>query len=179
VLNLPNALTLVRLGLVPVMAYFLARSDFAPALVVFLAAALTDLADGYIARRFRMTSRLGALLDPIADKLNMFVATLLLALGSLLPVWLAIAIVARDVVIVGGAVAYRAALGSLKIAPTRLSKVNTFLEFGLLILVMAIGAGWIAEGPWTGALFVVVLATVIASGAQYVWLWGRKARKAR
>lgn len=174
-LNVPNSITLIRLGLVPVVAYFLAMEAYRIALPVFLIAALSDLADGYIARRFKLTSRLGALLDPIADKLNMVVTTVLLAWLAQLPLWLAIAIVARDVLIVAGALAYRFALGPVKIAPSQLSKVNTLLEFALLLLVMAVAAGWIDGGPWMTAAFLIVFATVVASGAQYVWHWGRKA----
>jgi cardiolipin synthase len=178
-LNVPNVITLVRLGLVPVMAYYLVDKAYEIALPIFLVAALSDLADGYIARRFKLVSRLGATLDPIADKLNMLVATILLAWQMLLPIWLAIAIVTRDIVIVVGALAYRLARGRLKIAPTRLSKVNTFIEFTVLLLVMAAGAGWIETGAWIPTVFLVVFMTVVASGAQYVWLWGRKAISGR
>ena len=173
--NVPNILTGLRLALVPVMGYLVATSSYGVALVIFLIAALTDLADGYIARRFRVTSKLGAMLDPIADKLNMLVATVLLARAALLPLWLAIAIVLRDVIIVTGALAYRAARGDLKIAPTWLSKINTALEFGVLLVVMAAAAGWMVTGSWLDVAFLVVFVTVVGSGTQYVWLWGRKA----
>jgi cardiolipin synthase len=174
-LNVPNAITLARVILVPVTAYFLIVGAYGVALIVFLAAAVTDLIDGLIARTFRLTSTLGATLDPIADKLNMFVATVLLAWQGLMPIWLAIAIVARDIVIVGGALAYRLALGHVEMTPTTLSKVNTFIEFTALLLVMATAAEVIDIGAWLSAVFLLVLATVLASGAQYVWVWGRKA----
>lgn len=174
-LNVPNAITVARLILVPVTAYFLIVGAYGVALIVFLAAAVTDLIDGFIARTFRLTSTLGATLDPIADKLNMFVATVLLAWQGLMPIWLAIAIVARDIVIVGGALAYRLALGHVEMTPTTLSKVNTFIEFTALLLVMATAAEVIDIGAWLSTVFLVVLATVLASGAQYVWVWGRKA----
>ena len=119
---LTNLLTLLRIALIPVFAYFLVREDYAIALPVFAAAAATDFADGYLARRFRVASRLGAALDPFADKLNMLVATVLLAWQTLLPLWLAIAIVARDVIIVVGVVVYQMAIGRLEISPSRLSK---------------------------------------------------------
>ena len=178
-LGVPNFLTLARLVLVPVVAYFLVGQDYEIALPIFLVAALTDLADGYIARRFKLTSRLGAALDPIADKLSMLVTTVVLAWLGLMPIWLAVAIVARDVVIVVGALAYRVAIGPLEVAPTWLSKINTFLEFAVLLLVMAGAAQWIDVDAWMPAVFLVVFATVIASGAQYVWLWGRKAAASR
>src|SRR5437870_10573200 len=98
------------------MAYYLVLQAYAMALLIFLVAALSDLADGYIARRFKLTSALGAALDPIADKLNMLVATVLLAWQELIPIWLAVAIVARDIVIVAGALAYRVAIGRVEIA---------------------------------------------------------------
>ena len=175
VLNLPNIITLVRLALIPVVAYFLVAKAYGLALPIFLVAALTDVVDGYIARRFKLVSALGATLDPIADKLNVFVVTMLLAWQGLIPIWLAIAIVLRDVIIVGGALAYRAALGHVEIAPTRLSKLNTFIEFAVLLLVMAAAADWIDSGRWIATVFLISLVTVVASGAQYVWLWGRKA----
>jgi len=173
--HLPNLITLLRLVLVPVLALLLAYGKYPAATIVFLVAALSDLADGYLARRFAIESRFGALLDPVADKLNMLVATVVLAGEALIPLWLAAAIIGRDIVIVGGAIAWRLARGELAIKPTYLSKVNTVLEFAVLVLVMAAAAGWIEPGAWLHILFVIVLATVVASGVQYVWLWGRAA----
>jgi len=173
--NVPNLITLLRILLVPVMGYFAWSGKYAVALPIFLVAALTDLADGYIARRFKLVSKVGALLDPIADKLNMFVATVVLAWQSRIPIWLAAAIIGRDVVIVVGAIAYRIVRGHLAIKPTRLSKVNTAIEFAVLLLVMAAAARRIDATGWMRPLFVVVFITVTASGIQYVWRWGRMA----
>src|SRR5215467_4849625 len=119
--NVPNLITLVRLGLVPILAYCVISRAYAAAATIFLIAALSDLADGYIARRFKLVSRLGALLDPIADKLNMLVTTVLLAWQELLPIWLAIAIVVRDIAIVLGVLIYRFSGRNLEMKPTRLS----------------------------------------------------------
>jgi cardiolipin synthase len=173
--DLANAITLVRLGLVPVMAYLLIRETYSVALWIFLVSALSDLADGYLARRLGTVSKLGATLDPIADKLNMVVATVILAWDALMPLWLAIAIVVRDFLIVTGALAYRLAYGHLEVAPTLLSKTNTFLEFALLLLVMAVGAGYLASGVWTPMAFYLVFATVVASAVHYAWLVTRNA----
>jgi len=172
---LPNLITLLRLVLVPVVAVCIGAGAYGVAAIVFLVAGLSDFADGFLARRYATVSRLGAFLDPIADKLNMFVATIMLAWEGLVPLWLAVAIIGRDVVIVGGAIAWRFARGALTIKPTYLSKLNTVLEFALLVLVMAVAADWIEPGQWLRAMFVVVLLTVVASGAQYVWIWGRAA----
>lgn len=92
----------------------------------------------------------------------------------MLPLWLGIAIIARDIVIVVGALAYCAAFGHVKIAPTWLSKINTFLEFTVLLLVMATAAGWIDIEVWRHPVFLIVFVTVVASGGQYAWLWGAK-----
>jgi cardiolipin synthase len=173
--NLPNLITLMRLALVPAVTYALLVRAYGVALPLFLAAAVSDSADGYLARRFHVTSRFGATLDPIADKLNMLTATLVLAWQEFVPLWLAAAIVSRDVVIVVGALAYRAAVGNLEIAPTWLSKLNTVIEFALLLIVMAGAADWIDVEGWIVAGFALTGATVVASGVQYVWLWGRKA----
>ena len=172
---IPNVITLARIALIPLFAYFLVREAYGVAAPLFALAALTDFADGYIARRYRIASKLGAMLDPIADKLNMFVATIVLAWQELVPLWLAVAIVVRDVVIVLGALVYRSAIGRLDISPTLLSKLNTLLEFALLLLVMAVAARWLDGGTWLRIGFGVVGATVVASGTQYAWLWSAKA----
>ena len=169
--NLPNLLTVLRLVLVPVMAVCLWFGVYRVAAIVFLAAALSDFADGYIARRYAIVSRLGAFLDPIADKLNMFIATALLAWQGFVPLWLAAAIIGRDVLIVAGVIVWRHMRGEITIKPTYLSKLNTVLEFSMLVLVMAVAAGWIVAGAWLPVLFVIVLATVVASCAQYFWIW--------
>jgi cardiolipin synthase len=172
---LPNLITSLRLALVPVMGYLLLAGHYAGALIVFFIAAVSDLVDGFIARRFGVTSALGAALDPIADKLSMFVATVLLAWQGLVPLWLAIAVVLRDVVIVVGALAYRFSIGHIELKPTLLSKLNTVIEFTVLLIVMASAAEWIRTGAWLPAAFMVVFVTIVASGVHYVWLWGRKA----
>ena len=173
--NLPNLITLSRLALVPLMAWYAARGVYAVALPVFLVAALSDFADGYIARRFKVTSRVGAALDPIADKLNMVVATLVLAYQSLLPLWLAAAIIGRDVIIVAGVLAYRRLPGPLEIKPTRLSKPNIALQFGVLLVGMGEAAGWMDAHAWLPILFAITFVMVVASGAQYVWMGTRMA----
>ena len=173
--NLPNLITLTRLGLVPVFGYFAVLEDYAVALPIFLVAALSDFLDGYLAREWKLVSRFGAALDPVADKLNMLVATALLAVQGLMPLWLALAIIGRDIVIVAGVLAYRLLIGDLDIKPTRLSKANTFIEFGVLLAVMGDAAGWLDARAWLLPLFVVVFGTVLVSGAQYVWLGTRMA----
>lgn len=173
--TIPNLFTLVRLLLVPTLGYLLTQAEYRAALIVFLIAALTDFVDGFIARRFHSTSNLGATLDPIADKLSMLVATVLLCWQGLIPIWLGIGVVSRDVVIAVGALVYRYRFGRIEIAPTMLSKVNTALEFAVLSAAMAGAAQWISPDQWLTPAFALVFATVISSGLQYVWVWSRKA----
>src|SRR5258708_24576786 len=123
----------------------------------------------------RAVAGLGAAVERVADKLNMLVATALLAWQGLLPIWLAAAIIGRDIVIVAGVLAYRVTIGPVDMKPTRLSKANTFIEFGVLLMVMAAAAGWFDSRTWMPVLFAIVLVTVIASGVQYVSLGTRLA----
>lgn len=172
-LTLPNLITFARLGLLPLILWAIHANDHATALWLFVAAGLGDALDGYLARRLHQMTPLGALLDPIADKLTMIGVGLLLTLQGWLPAWLFAALVLRDLVIVAGAIAYRLLRGRIEMAPTWLSKLNTALEFLLLALVLAVaGGGWEVR---LQPLYILVCASIAASGAQYVWLWGRKA----
>jgi len=173
--NLPNALTLLRFALVPVIAMQMLGGDFGTACVLFLVSALSDLADGLIARRCNLRTRFGAVADPLADKLTMLTVSLLLAWLQALPWWLAIAVVLRDALIVGGALAYRVLFGPVDMVPSSISKFNTALEFSLLASILAWQAGWLPAGIWLSALQTAALATIIASGTDYVVIWSRKA----
>ena len=173
--TLPNLITITRVLLIPVVAFLLLDHDYKLAFAVFAAAAVGDWVDGFIARRFNQMSQLGAVLDPVADKMTMMIVAMLQAAQGALPVWLAVVIVLRDAVIVAGAVAYRFVVGRIEMAPTRLSKANTFLEFGVLALVMAQAARLVEAESWLMPLFLLLFASVLVSGAHYVWVWRRKA----
>lgn len=173
--TLPNIITIGRVLLIPVVAFLLLDHDYMLAFAVFVVAAVGDWVDGFIARRFNQMSQLGAVLDPVADKMTMMIVAILMAAQGLLPIWLAVVIVMRDAVIVAGAVAYRFVVGRIEMAPTRLSKANTFLEFGVISLVMAQAAQLVEAGAWLMPLFILVFASVLVSGAHYVWIWRRKA----
>jgi len=175
VVNLPNAITVLRALLIPVIAYALAARAFDAALWLFVLQAFSDMADGMIARHWNLRTRFGAIADPVADKMTMLVATLMLAADGLLPGWLAAAIVARDVVIVFGAVAYHFLVHEVEMAPSWLSKWNTALEFLVLTAVLADAAGVLAARGWLPGAFALLGATILLSGIQYVWVWGRRA----
>jgi cardiolipin synthase len=177
--HLPNALTGLRFVLIPVLVAFLLQDRFDAAFAVFAVSAASDLADGIVARRWNLRTRFGAIADPLADKLTMLSVALALAAQALLPLWLAAAIVLRDALIVGGAVAYHYVVGRYDMAPSWISKLNTAVEFIALSAVLADGAGVIEVEALLPVLFGLLLATIVASGAQYVWVWGRRALLAR
>jgi cardiolipin synthase len=178
-LNLPNAITLVRALLIPVIGGLLWTRAYDSALMLFLCCAIGDLADGLLARRLNQRTRFGAIADPLADKLTMLTVTLLLAVQGLLPLWFAALVILRDVVIVAGALAYHYRVGPVEVAPTRLSKLNTALEFVLLAAVLAQAAGWFAAPAALTLLLGLTTATVVGSGLHYVLAWTAKARSAR
>lgn len=172
--NLPNAITGIRLMGVPAAIWFMLEGQWVIATWVFLVAALTDGLDGFLARRLKQTTAIGAALDTVTDKaLSLSVLMVLLSFG-LVPVWVALAIVIRDAVIVIGALAYRGMAGHLEIQPTLLGKANTFVEFAMLALVLGHRAGIVPGEIWLQPMFWVVFATTVASGMQYVWIWGKK-----
>ncbi len=177
--HLPNAITVLRAALIPLQAWLLASGDYATAFLLFVVSGLSDLADGWIARRFDLRTRFGAIADPLADKLTMLTVALLLAAQGWLPWWFALLVVGRDLVIIAGAAAYHFTVGEVVMAPSWISKLNTALEFVFLAGVLALAAGHIGDGPWHPALLYATAATVIASGVSYVLVWSRKAVRER
>jgi cardiolipin synthase len=177
--NVANTITLLRFALVPALALQLIRAEYGTAFVLFIISAVSDLADGIVARRWNQTTRFGAVADPLADKLTMLTVTGLLTLQHVLPWWFALAVVLRDGLIVGGALAYHFWIGPVEMAPSRISKLNTAMEFLLLLAVLAIQAGYLPDGLWWQLLLFATLATIAWSGGNYVLVWGQKAAQVR
>lgn len=174
--TIPNLLTLGRFILVPFVAWRLLEGDLPGAFVYFVIAAVTDFFDGYLARRLNQKSTLGAWLDPLADKAMLLTVILLLADQDILPVWLALIVVLRDVTVLVGAAAWLNLTGHLDVAPTLGGKVATFAEFVLISLLLGqhlLGTEIVATFP---ALIALTAALATFSGTQYVWRWARKAR---
>ena len=172
---LPNAISLFRIALVPPILWLMLNGHHDIALVLFFVAGFSDGLDGYLAKRFDWHSRAGALLDPIADKLLVAGTFVTLALTGHLPIWLAAIVIIRDVVIVGGAMAYNFLVRPVEGEPTRISKLNTALELLLILFVISqAGFGWPDQITIT-ILGAAVLVTVIISGIDYVWSWTKRA----
>jgi cardiolipin synthase len=174
--QLPNALTLLRILLIPFVLWLVATHRHGVALGVLALSGATDVADGWLARRLDARTRLGEIADPIADKATTMSVSIVLAAQHLLPAWAAAAIVARDVVIVGGAVVFHLRRGRFAMEPSLLSKLNTGIVYLLLATVLADAGGLIDAAPVRAALLAAALVTVVGSGVQYVWVWGRRAR---
>jgi cardiolipin synthase len=171
---IPNILTLLRLAAAPVLVVLLRDESYGLGLAIFLLAGISDGLDGYIAKRYHCESRLGAILDPIADKVLLVSACVMLTLLDHLPFWLLVAIVFRDLLIVGGYLVLVTLHGSVQMHPSIVSKLNTVMQITLVVVVLAAQAGVLDAGALTRALIVVVSITTALSGAHYVWVWGIK-----
>ncbi len=173
--DIPNLITGLRILLVvPTVACLLAH-EFRAALALIAVAGASDGIDGYLARRYDWISRLGGLLDAAADKLLMLACFLSLGWLGLLPAWLITTVIARDIVIVGGAAAFRLLIGPFDPEPSRISKFNTVVQI-LLILVAILAQGiWAPAVVWQPVLVWTVFASALLSGLGYVWTWSRRA----
>ena len=176
---LPNAICVARMLLgLPVAATLLA-GEYRWTLLLFAVAAISDGLDGWLAKHFGWTSALGKLLDPIADKVLLVSVYLTLAWVGLVPAWLAMSVVLRDVIIVAGAIAYRLLIGPVTGRPTPVSKLNTVLQLLLVPAVIA-SAIWRASPPaLVIALGAAAFVTTVASGIDYVLTYARLAWRAR
>ncbi len=170
----PNALTLLRIGLVPCLAWLLWQRAFAEALALAAFMGFTDALDGYLAKHHGWQSRTGALLDPLADKLMLVVSYVVLGLMGLVPMALVVLVVLRDLVIVGGAMAYRVLIGPVEMQPTIISKTNTAMQISFVLLVVLDQLTPLHPGLILAALWLTVLTTTW-SGVDYVVRWSRKA----
>jgi cardiolipin synthase len=171
--HLPNLICLFRAVLVwPILAS-IARGNYKQTLVLFFLAAVSDGLDGFLAKRFNWTSNLGKILDPFADKLLLVGVFLVATWYGLIPRWLTIAAVARDVLIPLGALAYRLSAGPINGRPLISSKANTLMQ--LLYILAVISHAAFADAAFdfppssiVKSLEIVTFATIVISGWSYV-----------
>ncbi|GEJ58256.1 CDP-alcohol phosphatidyltransferase family protein [Anaeromyxobacter diazotrophicus] len=178
-LTLPNALTASRIVLAPVFLVLYARGDTVRALAAFAAAAATDVLDGLAARVLRQHSRLGAFLDPIADKFLAACALFALWQRGRLPLWLPLLVISRDAAQLAGAAALRWLRREIPVAPTRIGKYATFGIAATVVLSLA--AEFLAwpprqVAPVVAALGLVAAECVTVSWFQYFLYFVRSAR---
>jgi cardiolipin synthase len=172
-LNLPNLITLARLLSVPLMIWLIVGESYGVAFWVFIAAGASDALDGYIAKRFDCRTRLGALLDPTADKALLSSVCVALGIAEKLPNWLVILVVFRDVMIVGGFVLIQTLAAPRKFDPLYISKINTLVQIALVAYVLArLGLGF-PDGAVTPVLVWIAALTTMLSGLSYLVRWAR------
>jgi len=177
--DIPNIITVFRFLLVPPVVMLMLNQRFGAALIVFGIAGFSDALDGYLAKRYSWTSRLGGLLDPLADKLLLLSAFITLAWLGWIPLWLVSVVILRDLVIVSGAIVYNMHIEQLDAEPSMVSKLNTVTQILLVLAVMFTQAIQELPALWLDVLLYSVLATTIWSGLDYIWTWGRRAWQKR
>ncbi|KAJ5715154.1 CDP-alcohol phosphatidyltransferase [Penicillium malachiteum] len=188
--TVPNILTFTRLVAAPVVGYLLVHDYHTAALSLFAYAGITDLVDGYIARKYNLQTVVGTIIDPMADKLLMTIGVACLAVNGSLPVWLAVIILGRDIGLALSAIYYRwislpapktmarywdFSLPSAEVKPTEISKINTALQLvlvgsaiGLPVLPEAFISAWHLQEAMTGFQYLVA-GTTLWSGLSYVF----------
>lgn len=175
--DIPNIITIGRILMVPPLVWLMLQQQYGYSLVVFFIAGVSDGVDGFLAKHYGWTSRLGGLLDPLADKLLLVSTFVTLGYQGLIPVWLVALVLLRDVVIVSGAVAYHVRVERLDAEPSWISKVNTVLQIGLVLLVIFDQVNPVLSAFWFQVLTFMVLVSTIWSGLDYVWIWSRRAQQ--
>lgn len=172
-LSIPNLITLMRILLVPVVVWAIASDEPLLAFWLFLLAGISDAVDGFLAKQFNMQTELGAYLDPLADKALLISIYVTLGIVGDIPRWAAIAVVARDVMIIGAVVLSVAMARPVHIRPLVVSKVNTMVQIAFAAMVLAATGFGIALGPAFDLGLVAVGLLTALSAAAYLASWMR------
>lgn len=177
--DIPNIITAFRFLLVAPVVILLLQGRFAAALVVFGVAGFSDALDGFLAKHYGWQSRLGGLMDPLADKLLLVSSFVTLGWLGWIPAWVVALVILRDLVIVAGAIFYNMRIEQVEAEPTMVSKLNTAAQiFLVLAVIFSLGVQTIPVF-WIDMLLYSVLVTTLWSGLDYVWIWGRRAWQKR
>ncbi len=170
----PNLLTLARIGMVPWLVVLLQQQNYLLSLVVFVIAGVTDGVDGYIAKKYDAKTKLGAILDPLADKALLVSSYVMLSIMEIIPFWLVVTVAFRDLVIVGGYLIVEMFFGEVTMKPLRISKVNTCIQIAFIVIVLA-SLAWAVNLSTVLTIFAyLVFFTSVTSGAAYVYIWSVK-----
>jgi cardiolipin synthase (CMP-forming) len=166
-MTIPNFITLLRIILAPVFVIYLINDHLTAAFIVFVVCMVSDGVDGFVARFFNQKSKLGAYLDPLADKLLLVTAFVVLAAMGHLPAWLTVTVIARDVMILLGVLTIHLNKLELRIRPSALSKINTCLQFLTVTAVLAKGLLYLSPTLYLSLYYGTAFFTV-ASGFHYI-----------
>jgi len=170
---IPNVITIIRIFLVIPIIGAIWNDDYTTAFFLILIAGVSDGVDGFLARYFHWQTATGAVLDPLADKLLLVSLFIVFGFKGLLPQWLVLLVIFRDVVILLGAIAYHFVTHKLEMRPLMLSKVSTALQIVLVILV-SINLAYANIPLWMFDVMIVAVAGfALISGIRYVILWSR------
>lgn len=172
-MTLPNLITIARLILVPLVIVMIVNARWDAAFVLFVAAGVSDAIDGFIARRFDMRSELGAYLDPVADKALIVSLYITLAIVGIIPVWLVIVVVSRDLMIITAVILSWLMAKPVTIAPIVVSKLNTAAQIVFAALVLGSKSFGVELGAVMPVAQIVVAALTLASMGAYLALWLR------
>ena len=172
-MNIPNLITLGRILLVPIVVWAIASGTMWIAFVLFVGAGVSDAVDGYLAKRFNMTTELGAYLDPLADKALIVSIYLTLGINGAIPRWLVILVVSRDILIVGGIMLSWLVGSPLKIKPLLISKLNTVAQILFACVVLGSLGFDIEADTLKLVLMGLVAALTLLSVTAYVAEWVR------
>jgi cardiolipin synthase len=172
-MTIPNLITMIRIILTPIFIIYMINDKFLYALILFLICSITDGIDGMIARFFNQKSNLGAYLYPLADKLLLVSAFVTLAVKNIMPAWLTVMVIARDVMILLGICILLLNRLDFKIKPSMISKINTCFQF--LLLIFYLSKSDFLHYPiiryLEPALVIPTAILTISSGLHYMYLW--------
>jgi cardiolipin synthase len=170
--HIPNAITFARIFAMIPLVWFMLEKNYEVAFYIAIGAGFSDLLDGFLAKRYGWEGWLGGILDPLADKFMMLCCFLVFAVQNIIPNWLLIVVLARDVVIVTGTTFYHFAVAKMnKAQPSLLSKANTALQILLIVVVLAHYSIYpFNEVVIVGLIYLVTFFTV-TSGLHYVYLF--------
>ncbi|SCA57633.1 putative phosphatidylglycerophosphate synthase [Candidatus Terasakiella magnetica] len=172
-LNIPNMITIARVMAVPFMVWLIISHELQAAFWLFIAAGISDGVDGYLAKILKARTQIGAFLDPIADKLLLVSVFVVLGVQELIPLWLVIMVVFRDMAIVIGAALIELLTRDLKMSPNFSSKVNTTVQIVLLSFVLGVHGLEVTDMIWAIDVLVYITAlTTLVSGLIYLYQWG-------
>ena len=172
-MTFPNLITLARILSVPVLVWAIASGEMLIAFLLFVAAGVSDLVDGFLAKRFNMATELGAYLDPLADKALIVSIYVTLGIAGAIPRWLVILVVSRDIMIVSAIILSWLVDNPVKLKPLTVSKLNTVAQILLALVVLAslafeFDVWWVIQG-----LTALVAILTLASVALYLRQWVR------
>jgi len=173
--DIPNAISFFRIFLVLPIVFLLLNKSFNLALVFFIVAGLSDALDGYLAKKYNWTSRLGSFIDPLADKLLLLSSFMVGVMVGLIPFWLLGIILMRDFIVGLGALLYHLWIEKFQGEPPFSSKLNTTLQVGYWVVLISAQNLLTIPLSWLEFLMYSVAATTTVSGLEYVWIWGVKA----